>query len=128
MGKKKKKEKELLTSDDLMALVIESMRQKKGKDIVSIGFKKMPNSITDYFVICHGTSSTQVEALSDNVYDYLRKNGVRPWHTEGKQNAEWVLIDYVDVVVHIFLDTSREFYKIEKLWADADLVTYENEE
>lgn len=124
MSKKKKK---TLTSDEIKDLVIEGMRQKKGRDIVSIDFKNMTNAIADYFVICHGSSSTQVETLADNVYTYLRKKGNKPWHTEGKSNAEWILIDYVDVVVHIFIDTSREFYQIEKLWGDAEIVSHDSD-
>ncbi len=114
------KQKEHLSPEKLKELVIEGMDQKKAQNIVSINFKNITNAITDYFVICHGTSTTQVEAIADNVYNFLRKKGVKPWHTEGRQNAEWILLDYIDIVVHVFLDTSRDFYSIEKLWADAE--------
>jgi len=122
------KKKKAISSKKLSELVIESIKQKKGRDIVSINFKKIPNAISDYFIICHGTSSTQVEAIADNVYKVLREKGAKPWHTEGKNNAEWILIDYVDVVVHIFIDSARNFYRIEDLWADAELINYANEE
>lgn len=125
MAKKKKK----ISSEDVMTLIVEGIRQKKGKAIVTINFKNIENAITDYFVICHGTSTAQVDAIAENIPDYVRKEiGVKPWHSEGRTNSEWVLLDYIDVVVHIFLDTSRDFYKIEKLWADAEVVHLEDEE
>jgi len=114
------KKKKIYTSDDVASLVIEGIREKKGKEIVTINFKDINNAIADYFIICHGTSTSQVEAIAENVPVFLKKKAsIKPWHTEGLQNAEWVLIDYVDVVVHVFLDTSRQFYKLENLWADA---------
>ncbi|MDD3877122.1 MAG: ribosome silencing factor [Bacteroidales bacterium] len=123
MAKKKKKE---LSSQKLAELIVESLLQKKGIDVISINFKGMSNAITDYFIICHGSSTTHVEALADNVYDNVKKeSGEKPWHVEGKSNAEWVLLDYINVVVHVFLDSAREFYKIEKLWADAEVVKYD---
>jgi len=125
MAKKKKS----LSSKQLADLIIEGIREKKGKEIVTINFKGLENTITDYFVICHGTSSSQVEAIAENIPEFVRKNaGVKPWHTEGQRNAEWVLLDYIDVVVHVFLETSREFYKIEKLWADAEVSYLKDEE
>ena len=124
MAKKKKE----ITSEGLTELIVEAIREKKGKEIVTINFRDTDNSLTDFFVICHGTSTAQVEAIADNIPDYLRKKaGLKPWHSEGFQNAEWILLDYVDVVVHVFLDTSRKFYKIENLWADAKVEHYEDE-
>lgn len=123
------KKKKSLSSKQLAELIIEGIREKKGKEIVTINFKGLENTITDYFVICHGTSSSQVEAISENISEFVRKNsGLKPWHSEGQRNAEWVLLDYIDVVVHVFLETSREFYKIEKLWADAEVKYLKDEE
>ena len=84
-------------------------------------------AVTDYFVICHATSKTQVEAIADKVEDeVLEKTGVKPYHIEGKDNTEWILIDFVDVVVHIFLQSARSFYQLEELWADAERIVKEN--
>lgn len=80
------------------------------------------NAISDFFVICHGTSNRQVDAIADSVLDEVKKlTGERPVNTEGKQNAEWVLIDFVDVVVHVFQEKFREHYALEELWADASI-------
>jgi len=88
--------------------------------------KNIPNAVSRYFVICHGTSRTQVEAIADSVENLVRKaNGSKPWHKEGYENAEWILLDYVDVVVHIFQDQTRSFYKLEELWADAVISRYD---
>ena len=76
-------------------------------------------SVTDYFVICSGTSNTQVQAISDHVTETLRKEKIRPLHIEGSSNQEWILVDYVDVVLHIFQPGKRTFYSLEKLWGDA---------
>lgn len=122
------KKKKVISSEGITELIIEAIREKKGKEIVTINFKGTDNALTDYFVICHGTSTAQVEAIADNIPDYVRKKaGIKPWHSEGLQNAEWVLLDYIDVVVHVFLDTSRSFYKIENLWADAEVAYLEEE-
>jgi len=81
----------------------------------------LPNTITDYFIICHGTSRAQVEAIAESVQSEVKKAiGINAWHKEGYDNAEWILIDYFDVVVHIFIEEARNFYKLEKLWADAE--------
>ena len=82
-----------------------------------------------FFVVCHGDSSTQVEAISDSIYDQTIKDlKEKPWHQEGRTNAEWVLLDYVDVVAHVFYRESREFYNIEGLWADAPCEKIEDED
>ena len=102
--------------------VIKGMQELKAKDIVCIDLREMTGAVTDFFVVCHGDSNTQVEAISRSVFNTVVDDlGERPWHQEGKQNAEWVLLDYVDVVAHIFYKDSREFYNIEGLWADAKI-------
>ncbi len=106
--------------------VLEGIREKKGYQIVQIDLSRINNSICDYFVICHGNSRTQVEAIADSVENTVLKNaGVRPWHKEGWQNAEWILLDYVDVVVHVFDVKSRSFYNLEGLWADAPTIKFD---
>lgn len=115
-------------ADYLLKQVVTAMQDKKGKNIVSLNLVKIPNSVTDYFVICHAPSKTQVEAIYDNVIDYVKKQcDENPFHREGFENSEWILIDYVDVVVHIFQQNIRGFYQLEELWADAKLKSYESD-
>jgi ribosome-associated protein len=104
------------------------MQEKKGRAIVSLNFSKMPNALCDYFVICHGMSRVQVDAIAEGVEDSVRnKTGAKPWNREGAENAEWILLDYVNVVVHVFQDSVRDFYNLEKLWADADHQEYRSD-
>jgi ribosome-associated protein len=117
MAKRKKSE----ASDTLADIVIHGMQERKAADIVKLNLGPLPNSITDYFVICHGTSHTQVEAIADSVESEVKKTlGVNPWHREGFENCEWILLDYFDVVVHIFQAETRSFFQLERLWADAE--------
>jgi ribosome-associated protein len=115
-------------SDILTKAIVAGIQEKKGKDILSLNLKKIPNAVSDIFVLCSGNSSTQVEAIADSVEDVVRKTlGDKPWHKEGFENAEWILLDYVNVVVHIFQDHSRMFYNLEKLWDDAVIKKYESD-
>lgn len=110
------------TSEDLADAIIDGIRDKKGQEIVRVDLREMHNSISDYFVICHATSDRQVDAISDSVEKWVRERlGDRPNTIEGKQNAEWVLMDYVDVVVHVFKEEVRRLYALEDLWADAPI-------
>jgi len=115
--------KDLTTdSKQLVDAIVSAMEDKKGLDIIFIDFSKAPNTIARYFVICHGTSNTHVDTLADGVIDGVRENmGSKPWNKEGYENAEWILLDYADVVVHIFQENSRHFYKLEDLWADMEI-------
>lgn len=116
-------------SKKLAGLVIKGMQEKKGIDLVSLDLTKIENSVASYFIICHGTSRTQVSAIADSVLEFVKKqNKENPWHKEGMENAEWILIDFADVVVHIFQEETRKFYQLESLWADAKTTTYENVE
>jgi len=114
---KKKSEKEILIS-----AIMDALFDKKAKDPVIMDFTKLNSSICDSFIICHGTSKTQVEAIADGVVnDVKKKTGLNAWHKEGLENAEWILIDYNDVIVHIFQEMKRSFYNLEQLWADAEI-------
>jgi ribosome-associated protein len=125
MAKRKKKED---TSDFLTEIIIKGIQDKKGKNIVSLNLKNIDHTVSDYFIICHGTSTTQVQAIAESVEDeILTTIGIKPWHREGVQNAEWILLDYVDVVVHIFQETTRNFFQIENLWADAEVKLIEED-
>ena len=110
-------------AEEIVATVVEAMDTVKGKEIVTLDLRETGTAVTDYFVICHANSKTQVDALADKVIDEVfAKNGVKPYHVEGRDNTEWILIDFVDVVVHIFLQSMRKFYQLEELWADAEKI------
>ncbi len=120
------KRKILDDTETVLRSIVTAMQDKKAKNIISLDLKKISESVADYFVICHGTSKAQVDAIYDNVLDFVKKNcETLPFHKEGFQNSEWILIDYFDVVVHVFREEVRDFYKLEDLWADAKLKTYE---
>ena len=107
-----------MTSKELAHRISELIFTKKGFNVVTIDLSKLV-SFTDYFVICSADSDTQVKAISDQLDKALSDEGVKCWHKEGLKALSWVLMDYVDVVVHIFKKDAREFYKLEKLWGDA---------
>lgn len=114
------KQNQNIKPEKLAQLIIEGIQDKKAHQIVSLDLSDIPNAVSKFFIICHGTSTTQVEAIVDAAIEKVKKNtGENPWHTEGYENAEWILIDYVNVVLHVFLQSVREFYKLEELWADA---------
>lgn len=109
-------------SEKLLDAVIEGIKEKKGEQIVCLDLRKVNASVCDYFVICQANSRTQVDSIArsvENTVKILTKE--RPFHSEGYQNSEWILIDYINVVVHIFQPEIRDFYRLEDLWADAQV-------
>ena len=115
-------------SDTLADLVVRGMQDKKAADIVVLNLKELKNAVADYFIICSANSDTQLEAVARSVEEEVEKVTVEsPWQTEGRTNREWVLLDYVDVVVHVFLRDRRKFYALEELWGDADISYIESE-
>ncbi|MBF9224352.1 ribosome silencing factor [Hymenobacter sp. 5317J-9] len=115
-------------SDTLADLVIRGMQDKKASDIVVLNLKELKNAVADYFIICSANSDTQLDAVARSVEEEIEKvTGESPWQTEGRTNREWVLLDYVDVVVHVFLRDRRKFYALEELWGDADIRYVEEE-
>ena len=109
-------------SDTLADIVVRGMREKKASDIVVLNLKELKNAVADYFIICSANSDTQIDAVARSVEDEVEKlTGEYPWQTEGRTNREWVLLDYVDVVVHVFLRDRRRFYALEELWGDAQI-------
>lgn len=104
----------------LLGNIINGIFEKKGQDVIKIDLRKLESRIADFFVICHGSSVNQVDALCDSVEDLvIKETGEKPVHVEGLENCFWVLLDYGNVVVHIFLEEYRQFYSLESLWADA---------
>jgi ribosome-associated protein len=111
------------SSEKLSDIIVKGMQEKKATDIVVLDLRKVKNAVADFFVLCSGSSDKQLDAIADSidaeVFKALKEN---PWHIEGKNNKEWMLLDYIDVVAHVFRKDRREFYALEKLWGDADIV------
>ncbi len=111
---------------NLVNEIIEGMEDLKAKKITILDMQNIENSICSFFVICEGSSNTQVKAISDSVEKRVREQlKEKPWHIEGSDNAEWILMDYVDTVVHVFQPQTREFYDLESLWGDAETTVIE---
>ncbi len=102
-------------------LVARAAEEKKAQELLVLRLAEI-TTFTDYFIICSGTSSRQVQAIADEIMGQLRKRGVRPLNTEGYVNAEWILLDYGSFIVHVFLDSARRFYDLERLWSDAERI------
>ena len=115
------------SAEHLVDAVVLGLQEKKGTNIAILDLRQLDNCITQFFVICDGDSNTHVSAVADSVEEYVFKHlNDKPIHVEGKQNAQWVLLDFVDVVVHVFQKSVREHYNIEDLWADAKRTEIEN--
>ncbi len=114
--------KKQVSTDDLISVIIKGIDDVKGEDIQLLDLRDLENTVCDYFIICSGNSNTQVNAISGSVQKLVSKEiKDKPWHIEGQGNSEWVLMDYVNVVVHIFQKQVRDFYDIESLWGDAKI-------
>ena len=112
--------KEKIPTDQLITAIIGGIEDVKGKEITILDLREIENTVCDYFIICEGSSNTQVNAIVGSVQKQVSKTlKDKPWHIEGSDNAEWVLMDYVNVVVHVFQKHIREYYDIEELWGDA---------
>ena len=114
--------KELIDNESqlLADTIVEGMQENKAHDIVVLDLREIDSAVCDFFVICSGESSTQVDGISSSVLRHTRKEiGEKPYRTEGKKNSEWVLMDFVSVVAHVFYKDTREFFDLEDLWADA---------
>ncbi len=113
-------------SEKLSQLVVKGMQEKKASDIVIMDLRKVTNAVADFFVICSGNSDKQLDAIASSIDEEVYK-GLKedPWHSEGKNNKEWVLLDYTNVVAHIFKKDRRTFFSLEKLWGDAEITQIE---
>lgn len=119
--------KKTINNDDLLANIIKGIEDVKGNNIEILDLRAIDNSACDYFVICSGNSNTQVNAIVNAVQKTVSKElKDKPWHVEGTENAEWVLMDYVNIVVHVFQQQIREYYNIESLWGDAKITSIQN--
>ena len=114
-------------STKLVEAVIQGIQEVKGKDIVQLDLRNVKNAVTDHFIICTGGSDRQVDAIANSIQKTTQEMvDEKPWHSEGRTNAEWVLLDYVNVVVHVFSEEAREHYALDELWGDADRSYIEN--
>lgn len=116
-----------MNSKELSDLIVFGMQEKKAEDITILDLRKVKNAVADFFVICSGNSDTQLDAIADSVEKEVKERSKEnPWHREGKENREWILLDYVTVVAHIFKRDRRAFYALEELWGDAVIKTIDN--
>ncbi|AXT20659.1 ribosome silencing factor [Flavobacteriaceae bacterium AU392] len=112
--------KENSTANHLITIILNGIEDVKGQHINILDLREIENTVCDYFIVCEGTSNTQVNAIVNSIQKKVSKEAKdKPWHIEGADNAEWVLMDYVNVVVHVFQKHIREYYDIESLWGDA---------
>jgi len=120
------KAKQASEKTNITKFIIEAIQDKKGKEIKLVDLRSVSGAICDYFIICHGESSTQIQAIAESVEKRVKINlNEFPYSKEGIENSEWILLDYVDVVVHLFRRETREFYGIEDLWGDAEITEIE---
>ena len=118
-----------INSDQLAELIVAGIKEKKGEKIVKLDLRNLDASVCDSFIVTQADNPRQVLSIADGIEDYVFEHTKQwPYHREGRENAEWVLLDYIDVVVHVFLEEKRGFYKLEKLWADAKRTDYPDED
>ena len=116
--------KENSSADDIIAVILKAIDEVKGIDTQILDLREIENTVCDYFIVCTGTSNTHVRAISSIIQKQVGKiNKEKPWHIEGENNAEWILLDFVNIVVHVFQKQIRDFYDIESLWGDAKITT-----
>jgi len=112
-------------SEKLNHLIVEGIRDKKGKNIIQLDLRKLGDAPADFFIICEGDSNTHVKAISDSIYKKVKEEmHTMPSHTEGSTTAKWILMDYFNTVVHVFYPETRQFYEIENLWSDAETTEF----
>jgi ribosome-associated protein len=115
-------------AEKLSEVIVQGMQDKKASDIVVMDLRKVKNAVADFFIICSVNSDKQLDAIADSIDEKVSKTiKENPWHIEGKNNKEWMLLDYINVVAHIFKKDSRDFYSLERLWGDAEITQIESE-
>ena len=115
-----------VSTEEFNNLIVEAIQEKKGHDIVKLDLRHLDAS-TDFFIICHGNSDTQVKAIANGIAQAIKQQtGQLPNHIEGMTNGTWVLVDYFNVIIHVFYKETREFYRLEDLWSDATVTEYQN--
>jgi len=118
---------QVVSVQEMADLIIDSIQDIKGKNIVKMNLSKIDEAPADYFIVCEGESTTQISAIAGNIEKRMKESyGLRPSHTEGKGTSTWVLVDYFDIIVHVFYPETRQFYEIEDLWRDAETTEYQD--
>lgn len=121
----KKETVQIAKPEALLQNIVQSIQDKKGEEIISLDLRAIRESVTDHFIICHASTNTQVKAITDHIIRTAHENlAEKPWQIEGINNLEWVLIDFVDIVVHVFLKEKRLNYNLESLWSDASVTRF----
>lgn len=116
----------LTRNSKIFKTIIKAIQEKKGEYIVSLDLRKIPEAVADFFIICQASNSNQLRAIADNVEEQVKKNCDEiPYKHEGRQAEQWILIDFVNIVVHVMLPEPRKFYQLEELWSDADVIGHE---
>jgi ribosome-associated protein len=119
--RKRKSVARITKNSKIFKAIIHAIKEKKGDNIVSLDLRKIPEAVADYFIICEASSTTQVKAIADFVMAHCETTVEEtPYHSEGQQSSHWILVDYVNVVVHVMLPETRKFYKLEEMWNDAE--------
>lgn len=115
-----------LDSKNLSDLIVKGMQEKKAQEVTVLDLRSVKNAVADFFVVCSGSSDTQIDAIADAIEEEVYKSSKQgPWKKEGKNNKEWILIDYVNVVAHVFKKEKRQYYALEELWGDAKIQAFE---
>ena len=125
--RKKSSQTRLTRNSKIFKTIIHSIQEKKGENLVSLDLRKIPEAVADFFIICEATNNIQLKAITDFVeIEVKKKCGELPYKSEGRQSEQWILIDYINVVVHIMLPETRKFYRLEELWSDAPLTEHKD--
>ena len=126
-NRKKKTVTRLTKSSKILKTIINAIKEKKGESIVSLDLRKVNEAVADFFIVCEASNQPQVRAIADHVKQEVKENcGESPYHHEGYQKLSWILIDYVNVVVHIMLSDTRKFYKLEEMWSDGTVLEHKD--
>ncbi len=124
-GRKKNTATRLTRNSKLFKVIIKAIQEKKAEQIVSLDLRKIPEAVADFFIICQAGNTTQLKAIADSVEDRVKQEcGERPFKHEGRQALQWILIDYVNIVVHVMLPEPRKFYQLEEMWSDAPMMEH----
>jgi ribosome-associated protein len=124
---RKKSITRLTRNSKIFKAIVDAIQQKKGEEIVSLDLRKIPEAVADFFIICQAGNPIQLRAIADSIEDEVKKKcGEMPYKHEGRQAQQWILIDYVNVVVHVMLPDNRKFYRLEEMWSDAPAMEHED--
>jgi len=124
-NRKKKDITKLTKNSKFFKSIIKAIQEKKGENIISLDLRKIPEAVADFFIICQATSATQIKAIADFIEEKVKKDcGELPYRDEGRQALHWILIDYINIVVHVMLPETRKFYKLEEMWSDGALTEH----